>query len=63
LAKSKKLPKKNKKIEEKEINFISSYKNKFEDYLPFKFKVKNNSLEINFKNDDEIENFLEMLQK
>ncbi len=43
--------------------FIRSYKKKIKEYLPFDFKVKNNSLEINFKNAEEIEKFLNMLPK
>jgi len=63
LAKKKKLSDENTQIEEKKENFIIGYKSRFEEHLPFKIKVKNNSLEINFKNDDEIEKFLKMLQK
>jgi ParB family chromosome partitioning protein len=63
LAKNKKNGKKEEiKIEEK-ISFIDNYKNTFKEKLPFAFKVKNNSLEINFKDDAEIEKFLKMLQK
>jgi ParB family chromosome partitioning protein len=63
LAKKKKNGKKEEiKIEEK-ISFIDNYKNTFKEKLPFAFKVKNNSLEINFKDDAEIEKFLKMLQK
>jgi len=46
-----------------EIFFINSYKGMISDNLPFAFKLKNNSIEINFKNSSEIEKFLEMLQK
>jgi ParB family chromosome partitioning protein len=63
LAKNKKNGEKEEiKIEEK-ISFIDNYKNTFKEKLPFAFKVKNNSLEINFKDDAEIEKFLKMLQK
>lgn len=47
----------------KKSSFIDNYKNSLKKTLPFAFKVKNNSLEINFKSDDEIEKFLKMLQK
>lgn len=47
----------------KKSSFIDNYKNSLKETLPFAFKVKNNSLEINFKSDDEIEKFLKMLQK
>jgi ParB family chromosome partitioning protein len=63
LAKSKRFPKEHTKKEEQKINFMRSYTHRFEAHLPFKIKVKKNSLEINFKNGDEIENFLQMLQK
>ena len=46
-----------------EMFFINSYKGTISDRLPFSFKLKNNSIEINFKNSTEIENFLQMLQK
>jgi ParB family chromosome partitioning protein len=46
-----------------EIFFLNSYKGTIRDRLPFAFKLKNNSIEINFKNSSEIENFLQMLQK
>jgi ParB family chromosome partitioning protein len=51
------------KIEKRNSYFINNYKENIEKSLPFSFKLKNNSLEINFKNDSEIENFLQMLQK
>ena len=63
------LAKNKKNIEKREIKkeklsiFIDNYKNSFKENLPFAFKVKNNSLEINFKDDAEIEKFLKMLQK
>ena len=63
LVKNKKLKEENIEPEEKKPNFIMGYKSRLEDQLPFKIKMKNNSLEINFKNNDEIENFLKMLQK
>jgi len=46
-----------------EMFFINSYKGTIRDRLPFSFKLKNNSIEINFKNSSEIEIFLQMLQK
>jgi len=65
LAKRKKNEENSKVIKslKKPKEFMSNYKNSLRQRLPFSFKVKNNSLEINFKNDDEIENFLKMLQK
>jgi len=64
LAKSKKSRDNDKEVlpKEKELNILTQYKNRFKEQLPFSFKVKNSSLEINFKNDDEIEKFLKMLQ-
>ena len=63
LAKKKKNGEKEEVQKEKKVDFINNYKSSFIDKLPFAFKVKNNSLEINFKDDAEIEKFLEMLQK
>jgi hypothetical protein len=51
------------KKEEKKVIFMESYRGRLKESLPFQIKVKNNSLEINFKDDNEIENFLKMLQK
>jgi len=43
--------------------FVGNYEKKLKERLPFMFKVKNNALEINFKNDEEVEKFLNMLPK
>lgn len=43
--------------------FVENYEKKIKEQLPFDFKVKNNALEINFKNVDELEKFLNMLPK
>jgi len=63
LAKKKKSGEKEELKKETKVSFLESYKNSFNEKLPFSFKVKNNSLEINFKDDAEIEKFLKMLQK
>jgi len=63
LAKNKKNKKHTEVVSTKKSRFIENYKSTFKEILPFAFKVKNNSLEINFKNDNEIEKFLKMLQK
>ncbi len=63
LAKKKKNGEKEELKKEKKVDFIKSYKNSFKDKLPFAFKVRNNSLEINFKDNEEIEKFLKMLPK
>ena len=63
LAKKKKSGKKEELKKETKVSFLESYKNSFNEKLPFSFKVKNNSLEINFKDNAEIEKFLKMLQK
>ncbi len=47
----------------KKESFIGSYEKKIKEQLPFDVKVKNNALEINFKNAEEIEEFLNMLPK
>jgi ParB family chromosome partitioning protein len=54
---------KEKNSKEKIDSFTEKYNRSFQEKLPFAFKVKNNRLEINFKNDNEVEKFLEMLQK
>ncbi|MBU1669031.1 ParB/RepB/Spo0J family partition protein [bacterium] len=63
LAKNKKNKDQVEVAPEKKFSFIENYKSSLKETLPFSFKVKNNSLEINFKNDNEIEKFLKMLQK
>ena len=63
LAKSKKNREEVSNVLKNKINFIENYKTSLNEKLPFNFKLKNNSLEINFKNDNEIEKFLRMLQK
>ena len=64
LAKKRKMP----EIEslpsvEKRETFVGNYEKKLKERLPFMLKVKNNALEINFKNDEEVEKFLNMLPK
>ncbi|CAA6814989.1 MAG: Chromosome (plasmid) partitioning protein ParB [uncultured Sulfurovum sp.] len=62
---------KKKKANEEEVvpapkkvaSFVNNYEQKIKEKLPFKHKVKNNALEINFNNHEEIEKFLNMLQK
>ena len=65
LAKNKKQTRKSIKLKPKVVEsyFINSYKGTLTDRLPFTFKLKNNSIEINFKDKKEIEDFLQMLQK
>ena len=48
---------------EKEESFVTTYEQRIKEKLPFAYKVKSNSLEINFKNSEEIEKFLNMLPK
>ena len=43
--------------------FVGTYAKKIKERLPFAFKVKDNALEINFKSQEEIEKFLNMLPK
>jgi len=61
--KSKEFSKTNEREKIEESNFTSTYQKNFNEVLPFNFKVKKNALEIKFKNNKEIENFLKMLQK
>jgi len=63
LAKNKKNKEQRRAVSVKKSNFIENYTSNLKEMLPFAFEVKNNSLEINFKNDYEIEKFLKMLQK
>lgn len=43
--------------------YINSYRETLRGILPFPFKLKNNSIEIKFKDKSEIETFLEILKK
>ena len=64
LAKSKKIPLVENTIIVKEVTtFVNNYEKKLKEKLPFVVKVKNNALEINFKNSEEVEKFLNMLPK
>jgi len=63
---------KSKKDDERELvvftksktnSFLLNYEKKIKEQLPFVVKVKNNALEINFKDSAEIEKFLNMLRK
>ena len=47
----------------KKASFIGNYEKKIKEQLPFSVKIKNNALEISFKNAGEIEKFLNMLPK
>lgn len=44
-------------------SFMKSYEKKIQERLPFGVKIKNNALEINFKSDREVQEFLNMLPK
>jgi ParB family chromosome partitioning protein len=44
-------------------DFMNSYEKTIQARLPFGVKVKNNTLQINFKDDKEVEKFLNMLPK
>jgi len=48
---------------QKSSGFMNSYEKVIQERLPFGVKVKNNTLQINFKNDEEVEKFLNMLPK
>jgi ParB family chromosome partitioning protein len=45
----------------KEISFILNHKDNISKKLPFQFKLKNNTIEIKFKNEKEVERFLSIL--
>jgi len=63
LVKNKKEKLESKGKKQLKSSFIDSYKGSLSDRLPFAFKLKNNSIEISFKDSTEIETFLDMLQK
>jgi ParB family chromosome partitioning protein len=65
LAKKKKSSDNDKSIltPKKTQSFVNFYEKKLQERIPFGIKVKNNSLEINFKNSGEVEKFLNMLPK
>jgi len=44
-------------------SFVRSYEKKLQNRLPFGVKIKNNTLEISFKDDAEVQKFLNMLPK
>lgn len=52
-----------KKVISKSNNFLEEYKNELDNSLEFKHKIKKNSLEISFKDRDDIEKFLSILKK
>ena len=45
----------------KRVSFLQKHKESFSDKLPFPFKLKNNTIEIKLKNEDEIKKFLSMI--
>jgi len=46
---------------QKEVSFIQKHEANFSGKLPFSFKLKSNTIEIKFKNEEEIEKFLSMI--
>ena len=63
LVKRYKIDNKSKDRDIKDISNLSFYREKFKENLPFKHKIKRNSIEISFINNQEIENFLSLLKK
>lgn len=61
LAKNSKTLEKEPLILKKDSNFMSEHKDRFSGKLPFSFKLKNDTIEIKFKNEKEVEKFLSML--
>ena len=45
----------------KSLGFIGSHKEKLSQKIPFPFKLKNDTIEIKFKDDKEVEKFLSLL--
>jgi ParB family chromosome partitioning protein len=50
------------KVVKPKINFINQYKNDIKNLLPFKHKIKQNSIEITFSNENDIKNFLLLIE-
>ena len=50
-------------IHKKVQSFVNGYEKKLQERIPFALKVKKNSLEISFRNSEEVEKFLNMLPK
>ncbi|HIC77857.1 MAG TPA: ParB/RepB/Spo0J family partition protein [Sulfurovum sp.] len=61
LAKNSKTLEKEPLTLKKESSFMSEHKDRFSGKLPFSFKLKNDTIEIKFKNEKEVEKFLSML--
>jgi len=61
LAKNSKTLEKEPLTLKKKSNFMSEHKDSFSGKLPFSFKLKNDTIEIKFKNEKEVEKFLSML--
>jgi len=61
LAKNSKTLEKEPLTLKKDSNFMSEHKDRFSGKLPFSFKLKNDTIEIKFKNEKEVEKFLSML--
>jgi len=62
IAKNKKLKSDNKSdIPQKNIGFVIDHKDIISQKLPFSFKLKSDKLEIKFKNEEELQQFLSMI--
>jgi len=61
LVKSKKINREEELARDKKNNFLSNNKDNISKRLPFQFKLKNDAIEIKFKNEKELKKFLEML--
>ena len=61
LVKSKKINREEELARDKKNNFLSNNKDNISKRLPFQFKLKNDAIEIKFKNGKELKKFLEML--
>jgi len=48
-------------LDQKSISFMFNYKDNLSKKLPFSFKLKNESIEIRFKNEEEIKKFIALL--
>jgi ParB family chromosome partitioning protein len=62
IAKNRKIKSNNKDSSQKNIDFVINHKKIISQKLPFSFKLKSDKLEIKFKSEKELENFLSMIK-
>jgi ParB family chromosome partitioning protein len=62
IAKNRKIKSNNKDTSQKNLDFVINHKKIISQKLPFSFKLKSDKLEIKFKSEKELENFLSMIK-